>query len=285
MNPTGIRACFFRCLFIGLITHGVVSCADSISGTVSNPADPASASGPVKERISLLRDGFEGSSLANFWLPGNYGSGLYVPGAIQLTTNVSRSGSQSVKITIHEGDVAAAGDAGTTVERDELDSGHYPLMGREAWYGFSFLIPKNFPIVDQRLVISSCKQSDVSRPLTAERYRNGKHTFTIESQGHKKSYKLPPIPLGHWVDMVFQSRYATGDDGLAQVWMNGKLVVSYHGPLADPKFKNAFYHKIGLYRDRMAQPMTIYYDNYTMGNSHAEVDPARFDQNLGAQVR
>ena len=122
--------------------------------------------------------------------------------------------------------------------------------------------------MDVRLVISSCKQSDVPRPLTAERFRAGKHTFTVESQGRKETYNLPDIPLGRWVDLVCRSRYSTNNDGCVQVWMNGREVVSYKGPLGDPNAKKAFYHKIGLYRDRMAEPMTIYFDNYTMGNSY-----------------
>ena len=58
--------------------------------------------------------------------------------------------------------------------------------------------------------------------------------------------------------------------------MNGKPVASYSGPLADGDGKNAFYHKIGLYRDRLKQPMTIYFDNYAMGRSFEAVDPAQF---------
>jgi hypothetical protein len=72
-----------------------------------------------------LCDGFEGDALAAFWLPGDYGSGLHTPDAIRLTTNFARSGAYAAQITIHQGDIAAAGDADTTVERDELDSGHY----------------------------------------------------------------------------------------------------------------------------------------------------------------
>ena len=224
--------------------------------------------------IQILQDGFEGSALAPFWLPGDYGSGLHVPDAIIISTHFARAGTHSVQITVHEGDIAAAGDDNTTVERAELDSGHYALRGREAWYGFSFLVPKDFPIVDDRLVIGSCKQSDVPRPITAQRFRNGRHTFTVESQGRKESYSLPPISLGEWVDMIYHMRYSTGKDGLAEVWMNGKRVVEYRGPTAEAAAKNAFYHKIGLYRDRLKIPMTIYFDNYTMGWSKKSVDPA-----------
>jgi hypothetical protein len=49
----------------------------------------------------------------------------------------------------------------------------------------------------------------------------------------------------------------------------------YSGPTADPKAKNAFYNKIGLYRDRLKVPMTAYYDNYAMGGSKEAVDPAK----------
>jgi len=223
-------------------------------------------------------DDFEGGSIAPFWLPGDYGTGLHVPTAIKISTNFARSGLHSVEITVHEGDIAAPGDAGTTVERAELDSGHFPLRGQEAWYGFSFLIPKNFPIVNNRLVISSNKQGDVPRPLTAQRFRNGRHTFTVESQGQKKEFNLPKIPLGQWVDMVFQVRFSEDRDGLVNVWMNGKPVAKYSGPLAEPGYKNGFYHKIGLYRDRIKQPMTVYFDNYTVGSSFEAVDPARFDK-------
>jgi hypothetical protein len=248
---------------------------------------PATAenSSHAPQTFRSLYDSFEGPAVESFWLPGNYGSGLYVPGDIRISTNYARSGTKSVEITVHEGDVAAAGDGNTWVERAELDSGHFHLLGREAWYGFSVLIPRDFPIVDVRLVISSCKQSDVSRPLTAQRFRNGKHTLTVESQGRKRQYRLPNLPLGKWVDFVCRARYSPDKDGLFQLWMNGTQVASYSGPLADPANKNAFYHKIGLYRDRLKQPMRIYFDNYSMGSSYDSVDPKRFESNAATTER
>jgi hypothetical protein len=266
-------------LSLGLGVIMATGCGDNTT-PATEPA-PTRKANPIV--IKALYDGFEGSAVAGFWLPGNYGSGLYVPGDIRVSNNYARSGSQSVEIIVHEGDVAAAGDSNTQVERAELDSGHFKLLGQEAWYGFSVLIPRSFPITDVRLVISSCKQSDVSRPLTAQRLRNGKHTLTIESQGRKKEYRLPDLPLEKWVDFVYRARYSTGDDGLFQVWMNGHLAVSYCGPLADPGSKNAFYHKIGLYRDRMKEPMRIYFDNYSMGTNYDSVDPTRFDANAAGK--
>src|ERR1043165_4178579 len=137
---------------------GLGSVASAQEGQTS-PADkaPATAPAPAEPQIPRLMDGFEAGSVEKFWLPGNYGTGLYVPGAIRVSDKFARSGKQSVEITVREGNIEAAGDAGTTVERSELDSGHFNLMGRERWYGFSVLVPRDFPIVDTRLVISSCK--------------------------------------------------------------------------------------------------------------------------------
>ena len=36
--------------------------------------------------------------------------------------------------------------------------------------------------------------------------------------------------------------------------------------------------KLGLYRDKMPQPMTLYVDNYAIGQALADVDPSRFDE-------
>jgi hypothetical protein len=99
-----------------------------------------------------LADGFEAESIAGFSLPGNYGTGLYEPGAVVISADYARAGTRSVRITVKEGDIEQGGDDGRRVERAELDSGHYPLLGRDVWYGSSFLLPPGFPFVDNRLV-------------------------------------------------------------------------------------------------------------------------------------
>jgi hypothetical protein len=217
-----------------------------------------------------LRDDFEGPQPAAFWLPGNYGSGLYVPGAVAVSTNYALSGKQSLQVTVHEGDIASPGGDGKTTERADVDSGHFPLLGLEATYSFSVLFPKGFPIVDTRLVFGTCKQSDVPRPIVAERFRNGRHTLTVEAHGKRTEYKLPEIKLGEWHDIKYRVRYETNMNGFVQAWFDGKKVVNYHGPTAQPGYKNAFYHKMGLYRDHLAEPMTAYFDAFTMVINSAE---------------
>ncbi len=266
-NPSSLLRCTKACVALCLL-FTLAGCSEKPAASFTTQINPTVSTNPP---APLLFDDFESPKLAEFWLPADYGSGRYAPGAVKISTNYARTGKQSVEVTVHEGDIEQAGDDDTKVERADLDSGHFPLLDQEAWYAFSFLIPKDFPVVDTRLVIGSCKQTDVSRPIMAQRYRNGKHTLTVESHGKKEDYKLPSFNQGEWVDMLYRLRYSTGKDGLVEVWMNGKLVAAYSGPTAEQGFRNAFYHKIGLYRDRMKPPMTIYFDNYIMGPSRPSI--------------
>jgi hypothetical protein len=219
--------------------------------------------------------------VAPFWRAGDAGSGRYAPGAVGVTSEYARSGKQSVRITVREGDVEQQGDDGEANERAELDSGKVPFPGRDLWYGFSVLVPPRFPVIDTRLVVAQWKQEGLKGgPLVAQRYRSGKHHLTVRDwatpEGDRKHFPLPPIVPGRWVDMVYHLRLSAAD-GLVEVWADGVRVVSHEGPTA-PEGGSHVYNKIGLYRDRMREPMTIYFDNYTVGDGFAAVDPSRFDR-------
>ena len=116
-------------------------------------------------------------------------------------------------------------------------------------------------------------------PLIGQRYRRGRHTLTIRPPGvesdRAKDYRLPEIRPGRWHDMVCHVRYSAADDGTIEVWMDGARVVSYAGPTASPRGADRFYNKIGLYRDRWKQSMTIYFDDYALGESFEVVKPGR----------
>jgi hypothetical protein len=194
-----------------------------------------------------------------------------------------RSGKACVKITVKEGDVEQVGDDGMKTERAELDSGKHRFVGRDVWYGFSFLVPEGFPVVDNRLVIAQWKQGGVhGGPLIAQRFRAGRHYLTVrvpgDDDGDDERFRLPAIKFGTWNDMVYHARFSAGADGLVEVWMNGKRVVRRKGANCFKDGENRVYNKFGLYRDRWKDPMTIYFDDYTLGESFEAVDPARFDR-------
>ena len=225
-------------------------------------------------------DGFESGSLAGFWADGSYGSGRYEPGAIVVSDTPARSGTFSARVTVESGDISQDAGDGKKTDRAELDSGKFALLNHAVWYGFSFLLARGFPIVDNRLVLAQWKQDTVENPLIAQRFRDGKHYVTINipvslTSDGKEKYRLPPIEIGAWNDMAYRVRYSAGEEGLVEIWMNGERVVLHEGPTEVKEGPDRFYNKIGLYRDRWPEPMTAYFDNYAIGASFADVDPAR----------
>lgn len=267
------------------IAIGAVALTASLAGC-KRTATPAAACRPAATTpaavgdvapVPSLADDFEDGTLASFWLPGNAGAGRYEPGAVALTNERARSGKSCVRITVKEGDIKQVGNDGKDTERAELDSGRHPVVGRDAWYGFSVYLPEDFPIINNRLVIAQWKQDDLAgSPLVAQRFRLGLHDLTIRAQGGRH-ITLPRPELGRWHDMIYHVRFAPGDDGIVEVWMNGKQVVNERGPVTLREGADRVYNKFGLYRDRWPVPMTIYFDNYAMGGARSEVDPSRFD--------
>ena len=245
---------------------------------LSGCADPATSPRPP-ERAPELRDDFEGDGLAPFWRPGDHGTGRYAPGAVVLTDERARWGRRAARITLREGDVAQRGDSGQENERAELDSGRHPLLEGEAWVGWSFLVPEGFPVADVRLVLAQWKQSELEgSPLIAQRLRAGRHTLTVRDWrrrgGPMLELELPPIVPGRWHDMLWHARFGRGADGHFEAWLDGESVARHAGPLVGPGGADTLYHKVGLYRDRWPEPMTLYVDGYALGAARAHVDPA-----------
>jgi hypothetical protein len=220
-------------------------------------------------------DGFETSTLSKLWE-----TSRFTPGAVQMQSEVVRSGHGAVKITVHARDTFEAGQNGESdSERDELLEARQ-LVSKEAAgyeYSFSMFFPKDFPIVSTRLVIAQWKQycrdggacSDDS-PVLAIRYISGELRITqdigkqfIVLYGEKSEFR------NRWLDFRIQARFSPGADGRVKAWLNGKQRVDFKGVTANAEnaatgypSPSYFYFKMGLYRNVMDQPMTIYIDEY-----------------------
>lgn len=227
-----------------------------------------------------LTDDFENGDLAGFWRSGNKGSGRYEQDAVSFTDQYHRSGNHCIKLTVKEGYIRQDGGDGNFTERTELDSRTHPFLHQKVWYKFSILIPEDFPVVDDRLVISQVKQTvSASSPLQlyAQRFRNGQHYLTIYdmTNGDKEEaarVTLPDLTKEQWHDFIFQIYYSETSDGYIKMWMDGKQVTSFNGPTASRKGRNQFYHKIGMYRDQWPDPMTPYFDDYMLTNDTLQMD-------------
>ena len=217
-------------------------------------------------------DGFETGTLSNIWRRTKF-----VPGAVEIQSKIVRSGKSAAKITVHQGDLAELGG------QESLPSERAELMEQpNLWaiedvtyaYSFSMFIPQDFPIVPTRLVIAQWKQRcpqercDPGNPVIAVRYIAGELLVT-HKVGPEKTvlYRTKEDIRNKWLDFRFQIRFTRHQSGQVKAWLNDKALVDYKGINAYPEqggypSRNHFYFKMGLYRDRMPEPMTLYVDEY-----------------------
>ncbi len=222
-------------------------------------------------------DSFEGAKLSPLWETTPIASG-----ALRMQSEIVRAGHSAIQITLHANDKFEAGqhDDGDS-ERDEILEARALTSHEDTPYEFSWsmYLPADFPIVPVRLVVAQWKQycgtdmapcSDDS-PVLAVRYVNGVLSIT---QSFGRSDKTPLYEekrdlRGHWLDLRFQARFTPQTTGFIKAWLDGKQVVDFTGVTANAE--NAatgyttpgyYYFKMGLYRDVMPQPMTIYLDEY-----------------------
>jgi hypothetical protein len=252
-----------------LIVMSVVGCL-LLSGGISR-AQVTNATAPAID----VYDGFEAAGLSKVW-----DTSRFVPGAVEMQTNIFRAGCGAAKITVHPRDTYEAGINGSRdSERDELMEAKKLTSKENAAYEYSFsmFIPTNFPIVPTRLVIAQWKQycpeggncSDDS-PVVAIRYVSGVLKITHQIGRHQTTlFETKDEARGQWLDFKFQIRFSTNESGRIKAWLDNKQIVDYQGVNGYPENEQTgyahpsrCYFKMGLYRDLMAEPMTIYIDEY-----------------------
>jgi hypothetical protein len=223
-----------------------------------------------------VRDGFESPTLSNLWE-----TDKIVPGDVKTQSTVVRSGRSALQVTLHTSHIFEAGRNGNRdSERAELTEADR-LMSQEGItyaYSFSMLIPADFPIVAQRLVIAQWKQDcprghdcDDDDPVLAIRYVSGILSITQTIGPNRTTlWKSNEDFRSKWLDFRFRVCFATNSSGRIVGQLDDKLVVDYRGPTAYTEnpptgypTPGRFYFKMGLYRDTMSEPMTIYIDDYS----------------------
>ena len=204
----------------------------------------------------------------------------FVPGAVEIQHDVVRAGHGAVKITVRAHDRFEPGLHGNSdSERDELREARRLTAKEESAYEYSFsmFFPKEFPVVPTRLVIAQWKQycraggncSDDS-PVLAIRYIDGVLKITQDMERKQTVlYQQKGEFRDRWLDFKFRVRFSTKDNGRVQAWLGSQQVVDYRGVTANVEdtmtgypSPSYFFFKMGLYRNVMAEPMTVYIDEY-----------------------
>jgi Polysaccharide lyase len=222
----------------------------------------------------FLKDDFESATLSSIWTTKKLATN-----ALRHINFPTRTGNGAIEISVFPSAKTEIGGDGQLTERAELrEAPDVRLcMGVESWYAFSFFLPADFPIVEDRLVIARWKQSfrdptKDRRPMISLRYMGGKLIVTVARDRGKRNLFKETIDLrNQWVDMVFHIIPKSFKDGILQVWRNGQLIVDYKGALGFIDDEDEIYFKIGLYRDHIQIPMRIIYDRYRRGRNFEEV--------------
>jgi hypothetical protein len=221
-------------------------------------------------------DGFDGPALSNLWE-----TTRFAPGAVEMQSTFARVGQGAVKITVRSKDTFEAGQNGNAdSERDELLEARNLTAKEDVTYdcSWSMYVPTDFPMVPVRLVVAQWKQyckadsklCNDDSPVLAVRYIGGILRITQDID-HKNSilYEEKRDLRGHWLDLRFQVRFTPQQTGRVKASLNGQQVVDFTGVTANPETattgytsRGFFYFKMGLYRNVMLQPMTIYLDEY-----------------------
>jgi hypothetical protein len=221
-------------------------------------------------RLINVYDGFESNELSPIW-----SNKKFLPGAFEIQSTHVRSGFSAAKITLNPGD-QIDDEKGTILERAELMEARSFMSAEELNYSYSFslFLPQDFPIVPTRLVIAQwkqdCKSGDCNpeNPVMALRYESGELKVALQVGPQKITlYSQKEGIVNNWLDFRFQILFSRDQHGRIKAWLNDRQIVDYKGVTAYSKAygyttPGHFYFKMGLYRDKMGQPMTIYLDEY-----------------------
>jgi hypothetical protein len=94
-----------------------------------------------------------------------------------------------------------------------------------------------------------------SKPLAAGNYGREFEVWILTSTASvptmqnytSKIFNVGAVPFGRWATYVFKFRQNTGASGLLQVWVDGKQVVDYAGPVGFNQPGGLDYAKFGYY--------------------------------------
>jgi hypothetical protein len=183
-------------------------------------------------------------------------------------------------------------------DRTEV-SGPSAEIGKEYWYGFRILLPKDYlpdhiwEIVAQWQGVPDTDLGEKWRnPVLAlsttdgcwgcvSRWDAKRNTFQSGKReyGGTHEYDAGPYERGVWTDWVVHVKWSYGADGLLQVWRNGRRIVDQNGPNTFNDAKGPFF-KMGLYKgwgdpkkksDAVDQRV-LYHDQFRMGGADASYE-------------
>jgi len=205
------------------------------------------------------------------------------PHSARAQSEIVRIGRYACRFELRPGDYVSQG------RRAELKDPFNAPYDEPVWYGFSFLIPEDFPVAEPAgCVVAQWHDQAIlgdpsGKPLVALRYREGSLVVTgayarVASPDPDLRHaflKLARFPLGRWHDVVLRAVFSRFGTSEIDLWLDGEKRVAWEGRLGYENQPQGPYFKLGMYASGdFARTMVVYHDNYSRGHAYAEVDPS-----------
>ncbi|WP_415835845.1 polysaccharide lyase, partial [Corallococcus soli] len=189
---------------------------------------------------------------------------------LQVVTDVVRDGKYALKAIVKQGDdpINASGN------RNELLYLTHETQGKEYFYKWSTLFPKNYPVHDSWQVITQWHQEGCCGSPPLEFFVRGDKINLRVGGNTMPVLWQTSINQGNWHDFVLHVKWSSDKKvGFVELYHNGKLALPRtYGANQFGKERN--YLKMGLYRDDAIKPEgTIYHDGFTMASTLEDVMP------------
>lgn len=170
------------------------------------------------------------------------------------------------------------------VNRDEKES---PRLNQHCWAGISILIPKSGAANGQMCIQWHGGMPGLAQgkeyghgPECCLRVKDGQFVFHNTSKASKAAEAVQKVAAvveeakpGAWYDFVFHHYFSLKDDGLIEIWVNGKKVYTQKGCNVF-YYRSKFAFKFGLYAS--GTPGALYFDEakvVTGSGSYEQVSP------------
>lgn len=216
----------------------------------------------------MFESGFEAGDLAGFSAEGCCNSIVDLP---------VRVGKRAIKFE-------SAPGARRAEVKTKTDDGK---TGEERWFSFSVWLPRAWLTDPKAAIVTQWHErpdpcEDWRSPPLAMAYVGGKVRLTRKwdanpcstsptGQGQKVFY-LEPMAVERWTDWVFHVKWSHRDDGLIEVWRDGRKVVTETGPNTYNDTRSN-YLKIGMYNYQgSTTTRVVYYDEIKVGGPRSTYD-------------
>lgn len=103
---------------------------------------------------------------------------------------------------------------------------------------------------------------NTNSPFLSLRYINGFLQSKFCHSSNQVKTNLAPLSSNIWYDISVNYQLNQNQTGHFSIWLDGQKIQTYKGPLGFSPNGNAIHFHLGIYRDQLTIPQTLYFDQF-----------------------